>query len=53
MVYSVGFGASALMAAAAVWRANSVCPHFRPEQPYVVQIQTHSRSGISDAQTMA
>jgi len=39
MVYSVGFGAVALMAAVAVWRANSTCPlSRRPEQPYVVQM---------------
>jgi hypothetical protein len=38
MVYSVGFGVAALMAAVAVWRANSSCPESRsPEQPYVVQ----------------
>jgi hypothetical protein len=39
MVYSIGFGAAALMAAVAVWRANASCPlSHRPEQPYVVQI---------------
>jgi hypothetical protein len=39
MVYSVGFGAVALMAAVAVWRANSNCPlSHRSEQPYVVQM---------------
>lgn len=39
MVYSIGFGAAALMAAVAVWRANASCPQSRrPEQPYVVQI---------------
>ncbi len=39
MVYSVGFGAAALMAAVAVWRANSNCPLSRRYgQPYVVQI---------------
>jgi hypothetical protein len=39
MVYSVGFGAAALMAAVAVWRANSSCPlSQRTQQPYVVQV---------------
>jgi hypothetical protein len=39
MVYSVGLGAAALMAAFAVWRASPSCPLARrPEQPYVVQI---------------
>ena len=39
MVYSVGFGAAALMAAVAVWRANSNCPlSHGSEQPYVVQL---------------
>jgi hypothetical protein len=38
MVYSVGFGAAALMAAVAVWRANSSCPlSHRSEPTYVVQ----------------
>jgi hypothetical protein len=38
MVYSAGFCAVALMAAVAVWRANSSCPlSHRSEQPYVVQ----------------
>ena len=45
MVYSVGFGAVALMAAVAVWHANSTCPlSRRPEQPYVVQWQSQDRS---------
>lgn len=39
MVYSVGFGVATLMAAVAVWRANSNYPQSRrPEQPYVVQV---------------
>lgn len=39
MVYSMGFGAVALTAAVAVWRAGSGCPlSHRSEQPYVVQI---------------
>ena len=45
MVYSVGFGAAALMAVVAVWRASSNCPlSHRPEQPYVVQVQTIGES---------
>ncbi|MGC1523221.1 MAG: hypothetical protein WA803_16890 [Steroidobacteraceae bacterium] len=38
MVYSIGFGAAALMAGVAVWRANASCPlSHRSEQPYVVE----------------
>ena len=45
MVYSVGFGAAALMAAVAVWRANSSYPpSHKPEQPYVVQIISNRES---------
>jgi hypothetical protein len=45
MVYSVGFGVAALMAAVAVWRASSNCPvSHRPEQPYVVQMVEGERT---------
>jgi|HubBroStandDraft_2_1064218.scaffolds.fasta_scaffold851017_1 hypothetical protein len=44
MVYSVGFGAAALMAAVAVWRAGSNCPlSHRLEQRYVVQVVNPNR----------
>jgi len=48
MVYSVGFGAAALMAAVAVWRANTNCPlSHRAEQPYVVQTIGESPCAIN------
>jgi hypothetical protein len=39
MVYSIGFGAAALIATFAVWRSTSMCPGLRrPEHLYVVRI---------------
>jgi hypothetical protein len=39
MVYSIGFGAAALVATIAVWRSTSMCPASRrPEHLYVVRI---------------
>jgi hypothetical protein len=39
MVYSIGFGAAALIATIAVWRSSSLCPSLRrPEHLYVVRV---------------
>jgi putative ABC transport system permease protein len=38
MVYSVGLGVAALMAAVAVWRSTSICPiPQKSDRPYLVQ----------------
>ena len=39
MVYSIGFGAAALIATFVVWRSTSMCPTLRrPEHLYVVRV---------------
>jgi hypothetical protein len=39
MVYSLGFGAAALIATIAVWRSTSLCPSLRrPEHLYLVRV---------------
>jgi hypothetical protein len=50
MVYSVGFGAAALMAAVAVWRANASCPlSHRSDQPYVAHITQVEKTCANNA----
>jgi hypothetical protein len=48
MVYSVGFGAFALIATLAVWRSTSACPTLRkPAHLYLVRIVPEHRALVS------